>query len=171
MSKEILLTQGKSTTVDDDQLEDLGKYKWYAFKCRGRFYAARKVVINGKQRTILMHRQLICCNDNNVIDHIDGNSLNNQKSNLRPCNNSQNLCNRGKNINNISGFKGVSWHCIANKWVAQIKVNRKKIYIGLFNCAIKAASAYDKFATQYHGAYAQLNFMTEAKIKSGMKGN
>ncbi|MHB8108136.1 MAG: AP2/ERF family transcription factor, partial [Candidatus Cryosericum sp.] len=69
----------------------------------------------------------------------------------------QNLCNRGAQTNNKSGYKGVSWHKAARKWEAAIHYNGQKVYLGLFPTAIKAAKAYNKRAVELHGAFAHLN--------------
>jgi hypothetical protein len=92
------------------------------------------------------------------IDHIDGDGLNNQKSNLRIGTHQQNIMNRTKQRNNTSGYKGVSFDKSTNKFVAQIGYNKKGIHIGSFKTAILAARAYDVEAIKYHGEFANLNF-------------
>lgn len=138
--KEIKLTQGKISLVDDEYYEELSKYKWYANKNKNTFYAMRNQIINGKSKTIMMHRQITNNNSNFVTDHIDGNGLNNQKSNLRIVTNRQNSQNR-KNIIKSSKYVGVYWDKISNKWKSQIRIN-KKIYIGSFDTELEAHNAY-----------------------------
>ena len=96
--------------------------------------------------------------NNFEIDHIDSNRLNNQKDNLRLCNRSQNLGNRNKSKNNKSGFKGVIWDKKTKKWLAQTGVNYKHKALGYFTNIMDAAKTYDKFALEYYGKFARLNF-------------
>jgi hypothetical protein len=84
--------------------------------------------------------------------------LNNHKSNLRECTHAENTRNRQRmNKNNTSGLKGVFWIKNASLWRAQIKVDRKIIYLGYFKDKIKAAFAYNEAATKYHGEFASFN--------------
>jgi hypothetical protein len=87
------------------------------------------------------------------IDHIDGNKQNNFFQNLRVCSHQQNLFNRGKNKNNTSGFKGVSWDKEQKKWLAQIKINGKVKKLGRFNDKNEAYEKYKEAAKYYHGDY------------------
>ena len=156
--KEIQLTQGKVALVDDDMYEYLNQWKWYANNMNGKFYAIRNHRENkGKQIKIAMHRLIIKPDKYMLIDHLDGNSLNNQKNNLRICTNSQNLMNRLIYINNKSGFKGVYWNKRSAKWMAYISFDNKMLYLGLFNNLKDAARAYNAAAIKYHGEFANLN--------------
>lgn len=89
------------------------------------------------------------------IDHIDGDGLNNRLSNLRQATHSQNLCNRPKPASNSSGYKGVCWSKPAQKWQAQIFINGKAKYLGLYETAEDAHAAYQRAAPKYHGEFAQ----------------
>ena len=91
----------------------------------------------------------------NLIDHRDGNPLNNQRFNLRPATNQQNTRNRKIPITNKSGFKGVYWCKVAQKWRARIRVNGEQIYLGHFNTAVGASEAYKLAAKLYHGEFAR----------------
>jgi CO dehydrogenase/acetyl-CoA synthase gamma subunit (corrinoid Fe-S protein) len=92
----------------------------------------------------------------NLIDHIDQNKLNNKIQNLRIATNSQNLRNRSKQVNNTSGFKGVSFHKHTNKFQAKIKINKKQIYLGLFLSAEEAYDVYCIAAKKYHKEFWSL---------------
>jgi len=157
MTKKIELTQGKFALVSDHRFEYLNQWKWCAVYKRGKWRAMRKQwfpVI----KTIYMHRVIMNVTDSQVlIDHWDGDSLNNQDENLRICTNTENLRNRGAQKNNTSGYKGVHWNKDNKNWVAQIQVNRKIIYLGSFANINDAAKAYNKAAEKYHGEFAQLN--------------
>src|SRR5450631_1957406 len=111
--KEIPLTQGKFALVDDEDYENLISMKWHALynKNGDSFYAHHSVYNKGKSPSVIrMHRYLMGANDPNLdVDHIDGNTLNNQKYNLRICESHKNTSNlHGLKSNNTSGYRGVS---------------------------------------------------------------
>ena len=156
--KEIKLTQDKIALVDDEDFEYLNQFKWYAGKSINTFYACRRL---GKTE-IRMHREIMKTQlENNIgklIDHKDGNGLNNQKNNLRTCTISENNKNR-HTINNSSGYLGVSLSKRRKKWLAQIKNNKKVIYLGYFKDKKDAAKAYNEAAIKYHGEFASPNII------------
>lgn len=156
--KKIKLTKGFVALVDDEDFEYLNQWKWLM----GDMYAARtimKVKADGSKlkTTQLMHKLLIDVPNGMYVDHINQNKLDNRKSNLRVCTFSENQRNRGKQLNNKTGYKGVSYKTKNKKFVAQIKVEKKQIHIGLFNCPVEAAKAYNQAAIKLHGKFAQLN--------------
>lgn len=157
--KEIKLTQGKVTKVDDHLFDELNKYKWYASKMNGQYYVVRWDRPNGKRRVLLlMHRVILGITDRNVhVDHKDLDPLNNQLYNIRQATHKENSRNRGITKRSTCGFKGVFWEKCANKWRAQLHIDRKKIHLGLFNDINDAARAYNAAAIKYHGEFARLN--------------
>jgi len=157
MSREIPLTQGYFAIVDADDYERLNRYKWHVgVYPNNRVYPSRWSVVKSKR--IRMHKDILTPVRGFVIDHINGNTLDNRKDNLRICTHSQNLTNVGKKSNNTSGYKGVSWNKSHGKWQSQICVNGKTTYLGHFNDKLKAAKAYDDAALKHHGEFARLNF-------------
>lgn len=90
-------------------------------------------------------------------DHIDGNGLNNQRRNLRPCTTAQNAANQTQQKGRSSLYKGVSWRKGRNKWRAGIKVNGKQINLGDFTNETEAALAYNKAAAEHFKEFARLN--------------
>jgi hypothetical protein len=88
------------------------------------------------------------------LDHIDNNRSNNRVSNLRIATQSQNLANISKPRHNTSGFKGVHWAKQNKKWMAQITINGKYIYLGTFPTAEEAYSVYVAAAKKHHGTFA-----------------
>lgn len=91
-------------------------------------------------------------------DHINGNTLDNRKENLRICSIAENGRNRKIQKNNTSGYSGVSYMKGVCKWQATICVNKNKIYLGVFETAEESARAYDSAAKEYFGEFARLNF-------------
>lgn len=160
--KKIRLTQNKIALVDDEDFEWLNQYKWYAQKGCHTFYAIRTIYKNNKPRTVRMHREILGLffGDGLKIDHKNHNGLNNQKKNLRFATRSQNAMNQKIRIT-TSNYKGVSWHKGNKKWIAYIKINGKRLYLGLFNNEVEAAKIYDKEAKQLFGEYANINFRKE----------
>jgi hypothetical protein len=157
MAKEIILTQGKVAIVDDEDFEYLNKWKWHIYKQNRNNYYARTVIhLNKKRIPVVMHRLLVKC-DGYIIDHISGDGLDNRKCNIRVCNRSENPINRRVNINNLSGYKGVSWFKPEQKWRAQIQYRKIVYHLGCFIDPIDAAIAYNEAALKYHGEFANLN--------------
>lgn len=152
--KEIQLTQGKIALVDDSNFDGLNQFKWYAAKLGRTFYAVRSVRVDGKQKSVRMHCEIL---GGSLIDHIDHDGLNNQKSNLRFCTASENCMNKRKRENCVSIYKGICFHKQHKKWLAHIKINRKDNHLGYFSSEIEAAKAYNAKAIELFGEFANLN--------------
>ena len=105
-----------------------------------------------------MHRQIMIAPEGFVVDHIDGNSLNNRKTNLRICTQAQNIHNSRPRRNRSSKYKGVFWDKVNKKWSTNIRKGDKRIYLGGFDDEIEAAIAYDRKAAELFGEFAYLNF-------------
>ena len=162
--KEIQLTQGKVAIVDDDDFKRLNKYKWYTVtvdKDANKYYAARSTWINKKVGCQKMsHVVLNIVDTSTIVDHKDGNGLNNQKSNLRVVTNVQNAQNASLRKDNKSGYKGVTLdkrYGRSDRWKSNIGVNKKLIYLGTFYTKEEAAQAYNIAAVKYFGEFARLN--------------
>mgnify|MGYP000993593137 CR=1 FL=1 len=148
----IQLTQGKYTIVDSDDFDLLNRYNWH-FQSRG--YACN-------EKLGLLHRFITNCPKGMVVDHINGDNLDNRKENLRICTQTQNTFNSKGVDNKTSKYKGVYWAKIKTKWKAQIHINKKNTYLGLFDSEIDAAKKYDEIAYSLYGDFAKLNFIRYA---------
>ena len=156
--KEIKLTRGKVTLVDDEDYERLVAMGKWSFNGKYAVIIKNITLPNRKRTTnsIYMHKVLL--NVDFEIDHKDLNKLNNQKYNLRVATRSQNARNQGLTAANKSGYKGVCWNKSQNKWMAKIRVGGKnQKFIGHFTCPIEAAKAYNAAALIHHGEFARLN--------------
>ena len=138
--KEIKITQGKVTVVSDEDFEMLSKCKWHAVFTKGHWYV--KSVVDGQQ--VYLHRFLMKPKSSKIlVDHINGNGLDNRRENLRFATKQENLRNRGIQKNTTSGFRGVSLHKQTGKFTAQYKISGKKYHIGIYKTAKEASEAYE----------------------------
>jgi len=157
--KSILLTQNKVALIDDEDFERLNKYKWCAFHLKNYWYATRNIrIVTNRQILLYMHRIIMDPPSNVMIDHADGNGLNNQKSNLRICTSSQNIANTKISCDNTTGFKGVAYHKLQGKYTARVQKDGVRFNLGVFINPKDAALAYDKAALEMFGEFARLNF-------------
>lgn len=156
--KEIALTKGFVAIVDDSDFKSVSALCWHASTRKQRTYAARKIRrADGSRGTQYLHQFLFP--EAKEVDHWDGDGLNNQRGNLRPCTRSQNVRGfRRKPSGTHSQYRGVTWHFGAGKWVAQTRVNGKHIHLGYFSNEQDAAVAYDTAAVRIFGEFAAPNF-------------
>lgn len=154
------LTQGQVTRVDDDDYALLSQHRWYARRRRnGTYYAVRRGKVgDGTSKNIYLHRFLLTPADDQEVDHINGDTLDNRRENLRACTRAQNARNLPKRKAGTSQWKGVRWRKESRKWEAKICVDRLQIYLGMFDNEVDAAVAYDEAARRYFGEFARPNF-------------
>lgn len=154
--KEIILTRGKVALVDDEDFELINSMSWYLAKRKHTNYAATEI----KNKAVYMHRFILGLNDRSKLtDHIDHNGLNNQKSNLRITNPSENTSNTSSRKKSTSKYLGVSFNKRDKKWSAFIKKGNLKKNLGAFEKEEDAAKAYNKAALELHKEYANLNIV------------
>lgn len=157
--KEIKLTKGKVALVDDQDYDNLNKYRWQANSPKpGKWYAVRRYKNEyGFWKSTSMHRQILGITDPKITgDHQDGDGLNNQRNNLRIATYSQN----GMNSNGGTGLckiKGVTRHTQTGRYWARITINGMTISLGLFDTPEEAGEAYNQSARAYFKEYAKLN--------------
>jgi len=150
---QIPLTRGQIALVDKADYELLCQYKWQAIPAVHGFYATAAIKMNGRWTTVQMHRLIMAATAGQMIDHKNGNPLDNRKHNLRLCTHSQNNANqRGKRH---TRYKGVC-RC-GNRWKARIGWQKKVFQVGMFETEVEAAEAYNLAARRVHGEFARLN--------------
>lgn len=149
----IELTRGQVAIVDDEDFQNLAQYKWMF---NGN-YAIRRVKVDGKLKTVFMHRVIANPPSGFEADHINLNKLDNRRSNLRTATRTQNMWNRPPKKNNKLGIKGVSYHKWRNRYQATVSANGKLKHLGYFDSAEEAKAMYDKEAAALHGEFVRLN--------------
>jgi hypothetical protein len=157
------LSAGQCALVDDSVYEPLRRWSWqYMPNDRGG-YAARHIWVRGQQITIYLHRMLLAARPHELVDHIDGCGLNNQRHNLRLATPSQNCANRPAPARAIP-FRGVYRDKRYRSFFAQIKIEGCNIRLGTFSTMEAAARAYDRAASEAFGVFARLNFPDEIEL-------
>lgn len=160
--KEIRIKDGISALVDEDDYWFLRRFKWslsdgYAHLKRG-------------DEKIYMHRLITFASKGFEVDHVNGNKLDNRKSNLRVCSKADNRRNIGKRKHPTAcRFKGVQKVTDSKRFFARITLNKKGIHLGTFDTEVEAARAYDLAAIKHYGEFANLNFPISDYIDIGMR--
>lgn len=146
MMKEIILTHGQVTIVDDDVYEELSWRKWRAVwkPNTETFYVYSS---RGKENSLLMHREIMKAKYGTLVDHINGDTLDNRRENLRIVTTRQNQQNRHRGKSSI--YPGVSIKKATSKWQATIVVNKVKIHLGYYKLEIDAFNAYLSACSKY----------------------
>lgn len=159
--KTIPLTRGYFAKVDDEDYMELAKARWYADIKGNGVYAKRRVSVDGRSRIVGMHRFLMGYPVGLQVDHINGDTLDNRKSNLRVCTNSENSRNRNKSSSNKSGYKGVYWSKQKNKWSVEVIKDYKKHYGGSFDNLKDAVISYNNLSAKLFGEFFRPNVYRE----------
>jgi len=157
--RRIELSQGYWAKVDVSDYEKLRRYRWRVRKGRNTWYAERSIKkeATGKYSRVLMHRDLVRVGEGYVIDHKNGDGLDNRRVNLRIATVSENAANSRLRRNNTSGYKGVWWDKGKRKYRAGLWAGEKRYHLGYYDSKEDAARAYDAAAKKHFGEYASLN--------------
>ena len=136
----IQLSRGVWTVIGTADWDAVRSYTWFVNDQRRNFYAyANHKKPDGSRTTVKLHR-LIAGVGGLDVDHVDGNGLNNRRSNLRACSRSKNSRNQVVNRDTSSGIKGVSFNKRLSKWHSYIKLDGKRIHLGFFESKDEAAA-------------------------------
>ena len=157
------LNKGAWTLVDAEDWDALKGFRWRTAKRSGVTYACRtlrRAECGGKSgASVLLHRVILQPPAGFVVDHINGDGLDNRRANLRVATISQNLQNQRQRAPRVgpqaSRFKGVRFN--QNRWEARIGVSGKMLFIGCFDTEEQAALAYDAEAKLHFGEFAKCN--------------
>jgi hypothetical protein len=164
---ELIITTKKGeqfiVNYDEQDHKMISKHKWHIKRSHNLLYAqaslkVSELAIGKKKGSIKMHRYILGLTDPKIeSDHIDGNGLNNSRSNLRVCNHQRNSFNRRSHHDSLSKYKGVHYDVSIKKWRSRICVSGKSKYLGVFKDEVSAALVYNKAAIEAFGEFAKLN--------------
>ena len=150
----------KSFLLDKEDVDRINQYQWNIFKVKQKnkdvYYASTSnKSLPSTHR--LLHRLILLTVKGKQCDHIDGNTLDTRKFNLRECTQDENLKNRKKPCTNKSGVKGVYWadSLKTPKWLASIKVNNKSYHLGYYDKFEDAVEARKQAEIKYQGEFSR----------------
>lgn len=152
--KIINLYDGLECIVDDCDYKNLIKFKWHTLRIRSRSSIYAQGWTYGKiPKKILMHREIMKCDDQQIIDHINGNGLDNRRSNLRIVANFKNIINSKIPISNTSGYKNIRFRKDRKVWSVEFTVNNKRMYRKTFKTFDEASTMRDIVRCNLHSVY------------------
>lgn len=157
-TKKVPLTQGYVALIDEEDWPLVAGYKWHAIRVRRVVYAQA----SAEGGAVYMHRVITGAAKGQEVDHINDDGIDNRRANLRICSTRQNQYNSRSRRGSSSRFKGVGFNISKNRWVAEINIEGRRIYLGRHRTEEAAARAYDKAARKYQGEFARLNLPNEA---------
>ena len=162
--RRINLGEGRFTIVDPLVFYRLNHFHWYAEGQGKHIYAVRNIIKpNCRATTMRLNRVIMDAPPGLLVDHRNGVSLDNRRSNLRLATHAENACNRPKIRSKTSSrYIGVYFEKRTGRWTSKIRIHGKRLWLGRFASELDAAHAYDKAAMKYHGEFARLNFPQES---------
>ena len=152
-------TRGGTLIVDGEDRHIIDNNVWTWEKNSASFINQAWIAEEKRTHRVSLSRFLMKAKPSQVVDHINGNTLDNRRCNLRVCAKAQNNINKTKTSGvRSSKYKGVFWENSCNRWRVQIRFEGVRKHVGVFKDEIAAAEAYDKFARKLHGEFACVNF-------------
>jgi hypothetical protein len=145
----ILLINGSEVQIDDEDFPEISKYRWRISKSN----KTKTYIKGGPCSAIYMHRFIMQANDGFDVDHIDGDTFNNKRSNLRICIHSDNLCNSRRRSDNKSGHRGIGYDKKGDRWVAETTYRGSRIRIGRYKTKEEAVAKYEEYARELFGVF------------------
>lgn len=152
----IPLTNGKRTEIDIDDYDRVAAHKWYAAPNGTNIYAIREARVDGKQKTVRLHRFIMNAPPDKHVDHINGNGLDNRRCNLRLCTHAENMLNKRVRQDSASGFTGVYLNKQYGRWHANVRRGGVGHFVGVFDTCEEAVIARDAKIRELDGAFARL---------------
>jgi hypothetical protein len=153
-----LIISGFDVIVDAQDAHILGEGVWRVIDKPRNRYAKLNKSIDGKVVTLYLHRLIAGAQSGDTVDHINGNTLDNRRSNLRKVGRNENARNRVKKVVSTSRFKGVSFHTPTGRWRMQIRTDRARV-LKAFRNEFEAAYWYDMMSLEHHGDHGVRNFL------------
>ncbi len=142
--KTISLSRGKVALVSDEDYASVAQFKW-CYSATG--YAVRSTWPDNK--LVYMHRFILGATKGSEVDHVNGDGLDNRRSNIRVCTRSQNMANRKA--------KGMYWDKGRNRWVVRVYVNRKVVFYGRYKGEAEASEAYIDAKKLHHKEFVRVD--------------
>ena len=163
MCKQIPLNPDTVALVDDTDYDQVRAYNWFL---SGTGYAVGFVPIDGKYKLTYLHRLLMNAQPGEIVDHINGDVLNNRRDNLRLATPQQNGQNKRLSPLSTTGLKGVGYHKKRRKYHTRIQRQGIRYHLGFFDDAETAALAYDAAARMLFGEFAVCNYPSQETPRS-----
>ena len=153
-----LIIHGFSVVIDDEDKNAISNYNWQVndYSSERIYFYVYKRENQNKRKKIYLHRFIMKAVGGNIVDHINGNTLDCRKINMRITDRTGNARNSRIGKNNISGYKGVSWAKNARKWRVRIMFENKYKHIGYFETKEEAYSSYCESSKKYHGEFGRV---------------
>jgi hypothetical protein len=168
--RRIPLGENEFAVVDQKDYYRVAKFHWCLAGYGKKVYVTRSYRIGLEQtKSVRMHREIMQPPEGVLVDHKNGDTLDNRRSNLRLATHTQNMQNRRKRKNTASKYVGMWRDKERNQWAVRLTFNKKKIWLGRFDSEIEAAKAYDRAAKKYFGEFARLNFPEHNGVPYGEK--
>lgn len=149
--KKIKIKEGVYTLVSDIDYEKTKGYDFFVIRFAEKKY---RVYIRDEESITSLSVYIMAPSVGMIVDHVNGNTLDNRRFNLRVCTQSQNIMNSKKRTDNTSGFKGVSWKKSKKLWQVYINVDKKRILGGYFKCRLLASLKREELTRKHHGRFA-----------------